>query len=80
MAFYIRYGSLPMVKERPVVELVDVPAFGRSTRLCWHNVRWQCLTSDCDMLSWTSDDPRIAGPRQALTDRAGRWVALQVGK
>ena len=32
-------GSVPMVKDRPVVELVDLAAFGRPTRLCWHKVR-----------------------------------------
>jgi hypothetical protein len=31
-------------------------------------------------LSWTWDDPCIAAPRQALTDRARRWVTLQVGR
>jgi hypothetical protein len=25
-----------------VVELVDLPAFGRSTRLAWHKRRWAC--------------------------------------
>jgi transposase len=31
------------------------------------------------MKSWTGEDARIAAPRQALTDRAGRWVTRQVG-
>jgi hypothetical protein len=72
-------GSSPVVKDRPVVELVDLAAFGRPTRLCWHKVRRECPNLECGMLSWTWDDPRIAAPRQALTDRAGRWVTLQVG-
>jgi hypothetical protein len=72
-------GCSPVVKDRPVVELVDLPAFGRPTRLCWHRVRFCCPNGDCDMLSWTWDDPRIGAPRQALTERAKRWVTLQVG-
>jgi transposase len=32
------------------------------------------------MQSWTLEDRRIAAPRMALTDRAGRWVTLQVGR
>jgi ribosomal protein S27AE len=38
-------GTLARVKERPVVELVDLPAFGRLTRLVWHKRRWRCGTS-----------------------------------
>ena len=63
-----------------MVELVDLAAFGRRTRLLWHKVRWCCANSDCDMVSWTWDDPRIAGPRQSLSDRAARWATLQVGR
>ena len=73
-------GSTPAIKDRPVVELVDLPYAGRPARLCWHKVRWECPNPECEMLSWTWDDARIAAPRQALTDRAGRWVTLQVGK
>jgi transposase len=32
------------------------------------------------MGSWTGEDLRIAAPRLALTDRAGRWVTEQVGR
>ncbi len=32
------------------------------------------------MKSWTGEDRRIAPARLALTDRAGRWVTVQVGK
>jgi transposase len=73
-------GTMPTIKDRPVVELVDLPYAGRPARLCWHKVRFCCPNPDCDLLSWTWDDPRIAAPRQALTDRAGRWVTLQVGR
>ncbi len=29
-----------------LVELVDLPAFGRPVRLVWHKRRWRC--GDCD--------------------------------
>ena len=35
---------------------------------------------ECPVTTWTWADPRIAAPRQALTDRAGRWVTVQVGR
>ena len=73
-------GSRPAVKDREVVELVDLPAFGRRTRLCWRKVRWECVNVECAVLSWTWADPRIAAPRQALTDRAARWSTIQVGR
>ena len=31
-----------VVKDRPVVELVDLPAFGRPARLVWRKHRWSC--------------------------------------
>jgi hypothetical protein len=73
-------GASPTVKDRPVVELVDLAYGGRPSRLCWHKVRFECPNGDCDVLSWTWDDSRIGAPRQVLTDRAGRWATRQVGK
>ena len=73
-------GAVPVVKGRELVELVDLPAWGRQTRLCWRKIRWACPDSGCAMTLWTWTDPRIAAPRQALTDRAGRWVTWQVGR
>jgi transposase len=35
-------GTAVRVKDRPVVELVDLPCFGRPTRLVWHKRRWCC--------------------------------------
>lgn len=34
----------------------------------------------CAQGSWTHEDPRIAAPRLSVTDRAGRWATLQVGR
>ena len=62
------------------VVLIDLPAFGKPTRLHWHKRRWRCDDPDCAMGSWTEQDPRIAAPRMAMTDRAGRWVTAQVGR
>jgi len=73
-------GGRPQVKDRETVELVDLPAFGRQTRLCWRKVRWSCPDRDCVMTTWTWADPRIAAARLVMTDRAGRWVTEQVGR
>jgi hypothetical protein len=34
-----RCGVVAGVKDRPVVELVDLPCFGRAVRLEWHKYR-----------------------------------------
>jgi len=67
-------------KDRPIVELVDLPAFGRPTRLMWRKRRWACPTSSCPTGTWTEEVGGIAAPRLALTDRAGRWATEQVGR
>lgn len=73
-------GSPVWVKDRPVVELVDLACFGRPARLVWHKHRWWCPGELCPVGSFTVEDRRIAAPRVALTDRAGRWVTSQVGR
>jgi transposase len=73
-------GTAAWVKDRPVVELVDLGCFGRPARLMWHKHRWCCPELACPVGSWTSQDRRIAAPRLAMTDRAGRWATLQVGR
>jgi hypothetical protein len=67
------------VKDRNVVVLVDLPSFGRQTRLCWRKYRLRCASVGCSVGSWTWEDQRIAGSRLQMTDRAGRWVTCQVG-
>ena len=69
-AFAHRHG----VRE---VLLVDLPCFGRPTRLLWRQRRWRCPT--CGR-SWTGQDPMIASSRCVMTTRAARWATLQVGK
>jgi hypothetical protein len=50
-------GSVAWVKDRPAVELVDLECFGRSAGLVWHKHRWCCPELDCEMRSWTAEDP-----------------------
>lgn len=68
------------VKDRPVVELVDLCCFGRPVVLRWRKHRLWCPRSWCRQGSWTHEDPRIAAPRLSVTDRAGRWATIQVGR
>jgi transposase len=68
------------VKDRPVVELVDLTCFGRPVTLRWRKHRWCCPQPWCPQRSWTHEDPRIASPRLSVTDRAGRWATVQVGR
>jgi transposase len=75
-----RCGMAATVKDRPQVTLVDLPCFGRPTRLVWRKRRWRCPNADCGVGSWTEQDPRIAAPRQVMTNRAVRWVTEQVGR
>lgn len=73
-------GVAAQLKDQRIVTLVDLPCFGKSTRLRWHKRRWRCSDADCPNRSWTEEDRRIAAPRLAMTDRAGRWVTEQVGR
>ena len=73
-------GGPSRVKDRDEVLFADLPCFGRPVRLCWHKFRLCCPDGDCEMGSWTWEDPRIAAARQVMTDRAGRWATWQVGK
>ncbi len=74
-----RCGGRSRVKDRAQVVLADLACFGRRARLVWHKFRLCCGDGDCEMGSWTWEDPRIAHSRQAMTDRAGRWATVQVG-
>ena len=65
------------VKDRDLVELTDLPCFGRPAILVWRKVRWQCRRG-CG--SFTEHVPQIAASRLKLTDRAARWATVQVGR
>lgn len=62
------------------VLLVDLPVFGRPTRLAWRKQRWRCPNRACAVVTWSEHDPGIAAARSALTARAARWATRQVGK
>jgi transposase len=79
-AWCIECGGRARVKDRPEVVLVDLPCFGRPARLVWRKHRWCCPAAECPARSWTHVDPRVAAPRMAMTDRAGRWATVQVGR
>jgi transposase len=73
-------GTRAWVKDRPEVVLTDLPAFGRPAVLVWHKRRWCCPDLDCDTKTWTEHAPKVAAARAGMTDRAGRWVTVQVGR
>jgi transposase len=59
------------------VVLVDLPVFGRPTRLVWRKQRWRCTS--CGRC-WCDENPEIGTTRCSLTTRAARWATLQVGR
>ena len=65
--------------DRVEVERVDLPCFGRQTRLIWSKQRWRCPNVACAAVTFVETDERIADSRAAITDRAGRWATFQVG-
>jgi transposase len=73
-------AGVVVIKDRPSVELVDLPCFGRPARLVWRKRRWSCPDTACAMRSWTEEVRAIAAPRLVMTDRAGRWVTEQIGR
>jgi transposase len=72
--------SWAALKERVWVEYVDLPVFGRPSRLRWRKRRWRCPDRTCGVGSWTETAPDIAASRQVMTTRAGRWATVQVGR
>ncbi|MCY3851319.1 MAG: hypothetical protein OXF75_11040 [Acidimicrobiaceae bacterium] len=62
-------GSLWSEGSRVVV-LVDLPSFGRPTRLVWRKRRWCCPSGGCGAGSVTGQNHQIAAPRALLTTRA----------
>ena len=73
-------ATLAWVKDRPVVEFVDLTSFGRPVMLVWRKHRWHCPNRQCATGSWVGEDERIAPPRMLMTSRAGRWATRQVGE
>ena len=72
-------GGRVWAHDRIEVELVDLPCFGRQTRLMWSKQRWRCPSPTCAVVTFVEVDDRIAAERAAITDRASRWATIQVG-
>ncbi len=70
-------GMLRRLKDRAVVELIDLPAFGQPAVLVWSKRRWKPC---CNGGSTTEVDHHIASPNLKLTTRAARWATRQVGQ
>jgi len=73
-------GTRARIKDRRQVALVDLAAFGRPAVLVWHKRRWLCPDEDCEVKTFTEQAPSIAAVKAKVTDRAGRWMTLQVGR
>ena len=73
-------GTRAWLKDQRPVALVDLASFGRPVILVWHKRRWCCPDVDCATRTFTERDARIATPKARVTDRAGRWLTLQVGR
>lgn len=72
-------GSRVRVKDRPLVGLADLPAFGSAVTLVWRKRRWFCPEKACPVGSFTEDRPDIAPARAVMTTRAGLWATREVG-
>jgi len=72
-------GVVARVQARSAVRLIDLSMAGRKVALVWNKRRFICLEPACEKGTWSEVDHRIAAPRLALTDRAGRWATYQVG-
>ena len=58
--------------------LRDVPVAGRAAVLVWWKRIWRCPDRSCPVKTWSERSP-VAGPRQALSTRAKRWLTRRVG-
>ena len=70
-------GEVRFEGEREV-RLVDLPMFGRPTRLVWAKRRWRCPDSGCATGSFTEQAERIAPEGAILTSRAEQWATEQL--
>ena len=73
-------GVVAHVKDRHIVEVVDVSIGPRAVRLVWHKRRFRCPEPGCEVRTWTENDPRIATRGRSTSDRVGRWMTEQVGR
>jgi transposase len=71
-------GVLARSHGRRIVELVDIPCFGRPTRIRWLKRRWFCPEPVCPVGTFTEHDEQLAKPRALLTQRACWWAVGQL--
>ena len=74
-----RCGGGMWLHDRVEIERVDLPRFGRQTRLISAKNRWRCPNSVRGVVVFAETDERIDAARAVVTDRAGRWSRFQVG-
>ena len=72
-------GTRAEAQDRLVVEVRDLPCFGRPARLVWSKRRWRCLELDCTVRTWTEASEAVSS-RSVLTRRAGAEACRQVGQ
>ena len=46
-------GMIAHLKDQRVITFVDLPCFGKPTKLACHKRRWRCPDPDCLNGSWT---------------------------
>ena len=77
-SFCRRCGMQATVKDRPILEINDLPICGRPSTLVWRKYRWGC-PGMCGG-TWTEQrDDIVAANCSAMTVRAGHWATRQVG-
>src|SRR5690606_14515592 len=64
---------------RMIVEIRDLPCFGRPAGLVWHKRRWRCRDPLCAAKPWTEGSEH-GSARAVLTRRAGAEACRQVGE
>jgi len=69
-----------LVKDRPIVRYIDLPAFGTNITIAWRKHRLQCPVPACPRTTWTLTDHRIAAKQALLTTRCAKWATEQVGR
>ena len=72
-------GTRAEAQDRKVIDIRDLPCFGRPTRLRWIQRRWRCPDPDCEAKTWTERSPHVEA-QAVLTRRAGAEACRQVGQ
>ena len=73
-------GGTISLHDRIEVERVDLRCFGHQFHLIWTKQSWRCPNAVPDVVTFVEVYDRIGGQRAAMTDRAGRWATLRVGR